>query len=156
MAPRLFFALSVIGVAGCAGKPTAPAPARLPQVPVTAKADRSEDPQLRDAMSKAQATLEGFVSRLRKPQRGETFSVEGKFKAEDDSPIYLWLGDVSFANDAFTGTITTHPKKASRLKFGDTATVRKEDVSDWMILKGGRSEGGFTIEILMQREAAPK
>lgn len=107
-------------------------------------------------MAKAQSTLDSFIQRLDNPQHAETFSVEGRFAAEDGSPVYLWLSDVAYKNGKFTGTVTTHPKIAVSVEYGKPATVDRKDVSDWMILKSGRSEGGFTIEILMQREAAPR
>jgi uncharacterized protein YegJ (DUF2314 family) len=155
MASRLLLAAVLVSIGGCAPRKPAP-PARLPQVPVTSTADRSRDPELEEAMAKAQSTLGGFISRLHNPQRGETFSIEGQFQAEDDTPLYLWLGDVTYSNGKFKGSLTSHPKKASKLRFGDPAEVPKAEVTDWMILKGGRTEGGFTIDILMSREAAPR
>jgi uncharacterized protein YegJ (DUF2314 family) len=120
-----------------------------------ATADRNADPQLREATEKAQKTLDDFIKRLSAPKRGETFSIEIRDSAEDNTPIYFWLSDVTYKGGVFTGTVTTRPKKASRVRYGDQSSAKRADVTDWLILKSGRSEGGFTIEILMTREGAP-
>lgn len=141
---------------GCASSPNPPAPERLPQAITGSGSERTADPQLREATAKAQNTLASFIKRLSAPNRGETFSVEGQFSAEDNSPVYLWLSDVVFKDGKFSGTVSTHPKKATKLRFGDQAELAEKDVTDWMILKSGRTEGGFTIEVLLKREGAAR
>lgn len=63
---------------------------------------------------------------------------------------------MAYKDGDFTGTLTSKPSKVVGLKFGGIVTAKSADVTDWMILRSGRSEGGFTVDVLMRREAQPR
>lgn len=155
MLARWIFVGAAILVCGCANHPNPTAPETLPHDTTAISAPRNDDPELKGAIAKARAGLDGFIRRLQHPQAREVFSVEALFLAEDGTPQYLWLDVTGSKGDTFEGVITSHPKKATKVKYGDTVHVPRADVTDWMILTSGHSEGGYTTDVLLRREAQP-
>ena len=155
IARSLCIAAALVAI-GCGAKPDPAAPESLPSGSSAISSSRDEDPELKEAITKARETLDSFLARLARPHEREVFSVEGKFAAEDGTPQYLWLGDVAYKDGAFEGTVTSHPKKATAVKYGDKTTVKRENVTDWMILTSGQSEGGYTTDVLIRREGQPR
>jgi uncharacterized protein YegJ (DUF2314 family) len=156
MVPRLILLLIVVGAAGCVSRPSPESPQSLPRANTSATSTRADDPELDEAIARARGTLDTFIARLLAPQRGEVFSVEAAFPAVDGSKLHLWIGDVSYKNGAFQGTVTTKPLKPSAIAFGQRTTIPRAEITDWMILKNGKSEGGFTIELLLARQGQPR
>jgi uncharacterized protein YegJ (DUF2314 family) len=149
----LLASITALVVSGCGSKPNPPAPQSLPKGSSSTRTVR-DDPELSDAISKARSTLDTFIERLNHPQRGEVFSVEAAVKTPSGEPEYLWIGDVTYKDGTFSGTLTTQPKKVAA-KYQAPLTAKRADVTDWMILKSGKSEGGYTVDVLLHREAQP-
>jgi uncharacterized protein YegJ (DUF2314 family) len=149
LARMLVFSAALIAI-GCGPGPKPEPPQSLPH---SDSATRGDDPELDAAVAKARGSLDSFIQRLQHPQRGEVFSVEVPFTAANGSREHLWLGDVTFHDGVFKGTITTQPVKVTQVKFGNQASAKREEVTDWMILKSGKSEGGFTVDVLLRRQA---
>lgn len=146
--------IALIGlIFGCGVDTNPPAPAALPKTDTTRRID---DPDLDAAIAAARKTLDKFIARLQHPQRGEVFSIEGAFAAPDGSHEHVWLGDVAYRDGIFTGLVTSKPEKPISVKFGEKASVKLADVTDWMILKGGASEGGYTVDLLLRRQGQPR
>ena len=108
---------------------------------------------MEDAIAKAKASLDSFIARLEKPQRGEVFSVEAAVAAPEGSSEYRWIDDVTYKGGSFEGHFRTRPSSTSTFKPAEKATAKKQDVTDWIILKDGVSEGGFTVDLLLRRQA---
>ena len=156
MLRRLSLLVIVFGVIGCVNKPNPEPPQSLPRTDTAATSTRLDDPELDEAIAKARGTLDTFIARLLTPLRGEVFSVESAFPAQDGSKLHLWIGDVVYRNGTFEGTITTKPLKPTSIAYGEKVTVARKDITDWMILRSGKSEGGYTVELLLRREGQPR
>ena len=150
-----YLVVAAILLAGC-GKPNPPAPELLPQATPANTTLRNDDPELDAAVARARGSLDTFLQRLAHPQKGEVFSVEAAFPTPDGGHEHLWIGDVTFKRNAFTGTLTSKVAKVPSLSYGQTVTVKRDEVTDWMILRAGRSEGGFTVKVLLDREGQPR
>lgn len=111
----------------------------------------AEDEEMNAAIREAQATLDVFIQYLASPQPGQYgFNLKARFPCGEGGE-HLWLTDVSYAGDFFTGTVNSIPVCVDYLKFGDRTTVTREDVSDWMFVDRGRLVGGYTIRVLRNR-----
>jgi len=108
------------------------------------------------AIAKARASLGSFIQRLDHPQPREVFSIEAGIAAPDGSKERLWIDDVKYAVGEFAGTLRDKPAKALSVKQHDQVSVKRDDVTDWLILTSGRAEGGYTIDVLMKREGEPR
>jgi uncharacterized protein YegJ (DUF2314 family) len=80
---------------------------------------------------------------------GEDFSV--KAPIEDDGEVeHFWLTDISYENGEFRGLIGNDPGIVDNVRFGDSWTIRKEDISDWMYMRGGKMCGNYTMRPLLK------
>ena len=149
----LFIVVGAVLLSSCAHEPNPLAPQALPKSLASTK---QQDPELNEAIAKSRNSLDSFIKRLDHPQRAEVFQVQASFPALDGTPEYLWVGDVTFRDGSFTGTPTSKPHLHSKVAYGDSVTLKKADVTDWMILKSGATEGGFTVDVLLRREGQPQ
>ena len=154
MLPRLVMISAAILVTGCSIRPRIAAPERLPRTSTTT-ASATKDPGMEAAIARARSTLDGFLERLAHPRKGEVFSVQATFPTADGGRQPLWLGDVTYKDGVFTGTVDTRPTKATNVRYGQKAEAKRADVTDWMILRSGNSEGGFTVQVMLRRQGEP-
>lgn len=63
---------------------------------------------------------------------------------------HFWLTDVSFENGEFKGTINNDPGMVGNVKIGQSWTVRKDGISDWMFMRGGKMYGNYTMRPLLK------
>jgi len=141
--------------AGCGVNSGPSAPASLPKAASVQASLAANDPDMDAAIDKAKSTLNTFIDRLEHPKPREVFSIEGQFDAPDGSFERLWVDDVTFAAGAFTGTLRDKPAKIASIQQHGQVTVPRDHVTDWIILTSGKSEGGYTIDVLMERQGAP-
>jgi uncharacterized protein YegJ (DUF2314 family) len=115
------------------------------------------DSRMRAAVHEAQRTVGVFILALRHPAAGESdFEVKKPFR-QGDVVEHIWLADVTFSGNRFTGYIDNKPRKIKGLKLGDRVSVNANEISDWAFLDNGRLIGGYTIRVLyMELSAADK
>ena len=114
----------------------------------------SEDEEMNAARKTVQETIDEFIRFLESPEEGQTyFSLKARFIVLDrpGSFEHIWLDDVSFDGERFTGKIGNEPLDVTYLSLGEEVTVEMEDVSDWMIIEEGVLKGGYTLLVLINR-----
>jgi uncharacterized protein YegJ (DUF2314 family) len=99
----------------------------------------------KEQVSEAKASLDTFVARLKAPQEQEGFAVRADMPTSKGGLGHIWVKDVVLSGQDFKGTIAETDPALPNLKEGATITVKRNEVSDWVILGGSRYEGGFTI-----------
>jgi uncharacterized protein YegJ (DUF2314 family) len=117
----------------------------------------SEDEDMNAAIEQAQATLDTFVEFLNSPKPGQThFSIKAKFATTDEPASFehIWLYDVEYDGEQFSGRIGNQPLDATYLNLDEKVKVPREDVSDWMIIEDGVLLGGYTLRVLVDRMSA--
>jgi uncharacterized protein YegJ (DUF2314 family) len=110
-----------------------------------------DDAAMNTAIQQAQDTLPIFTENLQNPQPGQTgFSIKARFPyGSTGEAEHMWLYDVSYADNQFTGYIGNTPIYVTEYQYGDQVTISSEDVSDWMIIQDERMLGGFTMFVLL-------
>jgi len=106
------------------------------------------------AIQEAQDSLDVFIADLESPRVGQVyFSIKARFPVPGSSGDYehIWLYDVVYTGDKFTGRIANEPLDVPDLELDQKVSVEREDVSDWMIIEDGVLVGGFTIRVLRDR-----
>jgi uncharacterized protein YegJ (DUF2314 family) len=108
---------------------------------------RGSDSAMNQAMESARSSLDELVASLASPSEGAVYSLKAQF--EDRGEIeHIWLGNVSYRDGAFLGTIDNEPVGLKNVRLGQEVSVPRERVSDWLIIKDGKFRGGFTIRVL--------
>ena len=57
------------------------------------------------------------------------------------------MSDVRFVGNLFQGRIDNQPRKIVGLKIGETASVKPNEISDWLYVDNGKLVGGYTVRV---------
>lgn len=138
MKRRVIIALLALLVAsGCGGA-----------APGTLVGSGYDENEMDAAIARARSEVESFIRELAHPT-GSDHAVKAPIEHAGKTE-HFWLIDVSFENGAFRGTINNEPSVVSNVKLGQSWSIRKTDISDWMFLRGGKMYGNYTIRPLLK------
>lgn len=92
------------------------------------------DPRLMKAKEQALNNLDFFIEMLANHGLDTTymFSVKADFE-ENGKHEHMWVETNSYRNGNFYGILGNMPQMITTYKFGDSVTIRREAVEDWMI-----------------------
>lgn len=99
------------------------------------------------AIAEAKSRVDEFIAVLTRGD-ADTFSVKVPI-TDTNGTEHFWLTDVTFADGSFTGLIGNDPGIVENVAFGQSRTVAKDGISDWMFTRGDKIHGGFTIDPLL-------
>jgi uncharacterized protein YegJ (DUF2314 family) len=106
--------------------------------------------EMNAAIQQARETLPLFINELQNPKTSQSlFSVKAKFLLDDGGAEHLWIDDVTYNNNQFTGTLGNEPLYVRGHHLGETITVGFEDVTDWMLIDNDHLIGGFTMHVFL-------
>lgn len=108
-----------------------------------------DDPGMRAAYAKARKTLPDFWARVARPAAGELFSVKLRYVARSGGDELIWANHPVLLGRQVTAVIDNEPVDIQGLKIGDRVTVSVDRVVDWIINRGGKIHGGYTIRALL-------
>ncbi len=112
--------------------------------------EKSDEP-INTAIETARQSVDTFIHSLGDPSpSSELHSVKVRLEA-DDFVEHMWLEPVHYRDGSFTGTLDSKPVHITTMERGDSVTVAKEDISDWMYVDGGMLVGGYTVRVLHSR-----
>lgn len=110
---------------------------------------------MEQAIATAKSEVEIFITALQNPQPSQTyFSIKKPFAYEEEgvkSYEHIWLDQVSWDGEFFHGNIANEPLNTKEVSLGQKIKIKKDDISDWMIIDGGILKGGYTIRALRSR-----
>lgn len=111
-----------------------------------------QDIAMNTAIQKALKNLGKFEKALEE-NKYSNYSLKVAFTAPDKSVEHIWLSNISFDGEQYTGTIGNDPMFATYLHFGDTIKVRTQDISDWIYFDYDKGEvhGGYTMQVIRSR-----
>lgn len=145
---NLFLLLSVLCL-GCSEKSDTGI-VGSPDDPVTMV--ESDDPEMAAAEAKARETLDDFIAALQNPKPNQSdFGVKYAF-SEGDTFEHMWITELTYANGEFSGVLGNDPALVKNIKNGDSVTIKRADVEDWLYFEGEDLIGGYTAKLLMSRE----
>lgn len=109
-----------------------------------------EDPRLLRATEEARKGLKTFLKHLASPAPDmASFAVKAAF-VEGSIVEAIWVSDVTYASGVFTGRLSNDPQNLRRLHYGDLVKIKETEILDWMIVKGRKLIGGFTIRAMRE------
>ena len=108
------------------------------------------DPAMNQAMAKARATSDQFAEALRNPGKRSDFSLKAKF-TEGSEAEHMWVNDIRVEGASFKGKLGNDPENLKKIRFGQSVTVSRDRVSDWMYVEDGKLVGGYTLRVLRDR-----
>jgi len=109
--------------------------------------EQYDESVMNQAIAKAKSRVDEFIGVLAQGD-ADTFSVKVPI-TDPNGTEHFWLTDVTFTDGSFTGLIGNDPGIVENVEFGQTRTVAKDAISDWMFTRGDKIHGGFTIDPLL-------
>jgi len=111
-------------------------------------AQTNKSPEVDIAVHKAKATLDEFLDRYEHPKPTDRgFGVQAAFESTN-GPEYIWVHLRRYSNGTFTGLLANEPEAIAGKHKGDSVSVKRDQVTDWIYESDGRQVGGFTIDAI--------
>jgi len=107
-----------------------------------------DEKEMDAAIARARSEVDVFIVRLEK-QDGSDFAVKAPIKDGDDVE-HFWLTDVTYRDGAFEGLIGNEPGTVRNVKLGQKWKLPKQEISDWMFMKGDKMHGNYTLRPLLR------
>ena len=106
---------------------------------------RDTDPEFRQTVVDAQASLPEFRRMLRSPGSAEWYPcIKTKLTAGKEF-AFVWLLVVRDATAGFVASVFEIPPEFKGMRVGDQVTVSDAEVMDWMVNQSGLLRGGFSL-----------
>jgi uncharacterized protein YegJ (DUF2314 family) len=133
---RLFaFLMAVLLLAGCSKKPD------------TLVSEGYDEKEMDAAIARARRETDDFLKVL-EAGTADSFSVKVPI-TDDHGTEHFWITDITYKDGQFHGKIGNDPGIVKNVKLGQDWSVKREDISDWMYVRGERIHGGYTIDPLL-------
>jgi len=123
--------------------------------PATTKISH-HDPEMLAAEAEARRRFPEFRARFEKHLAGEQFYVKAPFASDESHEEFMWVLVDSIRDGMVRGELANDPESVQNLRIGDVVEVPIDQVEDWNVQdeSGEMVAGGFTVKVLMKREAA--
>jgi len=109
----------------------------------------SEDERMNWAIEKANLTLWYFEESLKKKQPYQNYFSIKVLITDGDEGEHIWLTDPHFDDEGnLFGTVGNEPVNIRSVKFNQKIGIKRDLISDWMIIENGRLIGGYTIRAI--------
>ena len=102
--------------------------------------------QLSESAAAAKAvktSLEYFLDQLRRG-KGEKFYVRASFLGTEDDSEVLWVSNIHIRGRTISGKLAQTPTLMAGAKKGAVVKCSVDDIVDWLIIRNGKTYGGFT------------
>lgn len=106
------------------------------------------DDEMDAAIEKARASVDQFLAVFESGD-GNVFSVKAPI-SDDNGTEHFWLTNITFADDEFSGTINNDPGIVKNVRNGQSWTVGKSEISDWMFFRDEKIHGNYTLRPLLK------
>ena len=112
---------------------------------------RNDDSEMNHAILKAIQTLDTFkMALLSKNKDLKYFALKSRFITANGSE-YIWLKNIILKDKKYVGIVANLPESILDVKLGDTISILKNNISDWMYIDNKKLRGGYTIRLLRKR-----
>jgi uncharacterized protein YegJ (DUF2314 family) len=109
----------------------------------------SEDERMNWAIEKANLTLWYFEENLKNKQPYQNYFSIKVLITDGDEGEHIWLTNPHFDDEGnLFGTVGNEPVNIRSVKFNQKIGIKRDLISDWMIIENGRLIGGYTIRAI--------
>jgi uncharacterized protein YegJ (DUF2314 family) len=111
-----------------------------------------EDEAMNLAIMKAKNTIAEFDKALESHNTAYvSFAVKKRYRTTASGGEHMWIGGIRVENGLYRGTVNNDAEQTTEVKYGDTVTVRKDEITDWMYLDNNVLKGGYTIRAIRNK-----
>lgn len=114
-----------------------------------------DDIEMNKAIQTARATLHKFNSALSaKDTAFNTFTLKVGFPTPDGGKEHIWMSDIVFDKNQYSGIVNNTPEWVTSIKLGDSILIKTGDITDWMYYEGDKIKGAYTMRVIRKRMTA--
>lgn len=111
---------------------------------------KNEDPEMAQAITTAQRTLDEFLNIAARPPAGASgFKLKVKLQDGQQSE-HMWVTPFRVMPDGFLGILANDPNYIKNVKLGQRISFTRSEVSDWGYVQDGRQKGSFTVCVVLK------
>lgn len=110
--------------------------------------DAYNNDEMNAAIARARSEVDTFIAALQSGD-GDHFSVKAPIDGANGQVEHFWLTDITYADGTFTGDIGNDPETIDTVRFGQSWSIGKEEISDWLIMRGDKMYGNYTVRPLL-------
>lgn len=115
--------------------------------------EANADPELAAAVLRARKELPRFIGALQNPAADQrNFAVNARFETRVGFE-QIWVKVDRYKDGVFYGVLSAQPYAIPNRRKGDAVEVPEGVVSDWTFINGAQIAGGYTMQVLLKREA---
>jgi len=107
-----------------------------------------DEKEMDAAIARARSEVDTFIAEMAK-KNGEDFAVKAPVQDQGQTE-HFWLTDVVYSSGEFQGKIGNDPGVVGNVKMGQSWTIKKEQISDWMFMRDGKMHGNYTMRPLLK------
>lgn len=112
------------------------------------------DKEINNAVLKAKQTFAEFENIFINDTKNEnSYAIKQEYIIPSGGSEHIWIGQIQLTNNIYIGIINNEPFYTTEVKLGDKVTIKKNKISDWMVINqtNGKAKGGYTIRVLRDR-----
>lgn len=121
-------------------------------IPGTLAQHGYDEEEMDAAIARARREVDDFIRDLAN-EKGDSFSIKVGIEDEGDTE-HFWLVDVTYQEGIFKGTINNDPGFVENVWLGQLWKVKKEEISDWLIMRDDKMHGNYTMRPLLKNMPA--
>tara|TARA_R110000764_G_scaffold33697_1_gene75498 strand:- start:463 stop:969 length:507 start_codon:yes stop_codon:yes gene_type:complete len=109
----------------------------------------NDDAKMNEAIAKANNSIQEFITALESDNPDlDFFAIKQKFITRDGGGEHIWVQDIQLVDSEFIGIVGNEPVYTNAIQLGDTITIDRDNISDWMYYEKDKIVGGYTIRVL--------
>lgn len=135
-----------LGITGCSNKSK-----NAEDENVTYVAD--DDKEMNTAINKARQSFDQFENAFLEKNSYSGFVIKEGFPTRDGGKEHMWVSELSYNGKDFIGIVANDPVNDTEVQLGDTITVDRNLISDWMYTDtvSNLTYGGYTIRVIADK-----
>ena len=110
-----------------------------------------DDAEMAAAIAKARQTLPQLLEAI--VIGVDSYSVQVPV-TDSNGTEHFWLSKVTFSDGVFSGRIDNDPDTVKTVILGQQYSIKKDAISDWLYVRGGKVSGNYTLRVLLPRMSA--
>jgi uncharacterized protein YegJ (DUF2314 family) len=113
---------------------------------------KADDSEMNAAIARARFNLPRFDSALASDNYDPGWNMlKVRFPTPRGGYEHIWLAGITSVNGGYKGIVTDTVYETTKVKKGDTVSIKSEDITDWMVGTDSLIHGAYTTRIILKR-----
>ena len=110
----------------------------------------SEDQKMNAAIKQAKTSLDQFFENYESIEN-DGYSLKFGLQTSDGNIEHIWFNPIEVDGDTIKAKCANEPRDIPDLKLGDIRYLKRDQITDWMIVSGNKCYGCYTVRVLAKK-----